>query len=272
MGKYDALLLRLAPQSRSNLPAMLAARRAIIDQPMVPAVGAVNKLVPDALVARSPELQRVIDAPSAAIDQWSSKAIQNAAERGAAPIVESRWAGTFADNADPIAQDWVGVASYPHGVPNAAAAREVRRHEIMHGYNHAARRGFEGLPFWSRVVGNAPGAIARPLDELIAQRAGGAGFMDIPWDSYARTYASDGSPGAARVARVLQAAQAARRAADDPTVRQVALGVGVGTGATLGAAYAYGALYPDEEERPAPEAIAAQFDRQVDVLRRRRPD
>ena len=259
MGKYDALLLRLAPQSRSNLPAMLAARRAIIDQPMVPAVGAVNKLVPDALVARSPDLQQVIDAPSAAIDLWSSKAIQSVAERGAAPIIEGRWAGVFSGNADPTARDWIGVASYPSDVPNKSLARSVRRHEIMHGYNNAASRGFEGLPFWSRVVGSMPEAIARPLDELIAQRVGGAGFMDIPWDSYARTYASQGSPGAARVARVLQAAQEARQAADNPVAQGLALGVGVGTGA----AYAYGDLYPDEEERPATEAIARQFDRTI---------
>lgn len=269
MGKYDALLMRLAPQTRSNLPAMLAARRAIIDQPMVPAE-AWNRLVPDALVARSPGLQEAIMHPAG--DLRAARSIADAAARGAEPIVAARWAGSFSPNIDLASQDWVGVASYPRGVPNESMAREVRRHEIMHGYNAAARRGFEGLPFWSRVAANAPPSIANPLDELIAQRAGGVGFMDIPWGNYARSYASQGASGSARVARVLQAAQAARRAADDPTVRQVALGVGAGTGATIGAAYAYDALYPDEEGRPAPETIAGQFDRQVDVLRRRRPD
>lgn len=260
MGKYDALLLRLAPQSRSNLPAMLAARRAIIDQPMVPAE-AWNRLVPDALVARSPGLQEALTHPAG--DLRTARSIVDVAAMGAEPIVAGRWAGSFAPNIDQAAQDWVGVASYPRGVPNESLAREVRRHEIMHGYNAAARRGFEGMPFWSRVAANSPPSIANPLDELIAQRAGGVGFMDIPWGNYARSYASQGANGSARVARVLEAAQAARRAADDPTVRQVALGVGVGTGATLGAVYAYGAMYPDEEERPATEAIARQFDRTI---------
>lgn len=257
MGKYDALLLRLAPQSRSNLPAMLAARRAIIDQPMVPAVGVVNKLVPDALVARSPRLQEALTHPAG--DLRTARSIVDVSAMGAEPIVAGRWAGSFAPNIDQAAQDWVGVASYPRGVPNESLAREVRRHEIMHGYNAAARRGFEGMPFWSRVAANSPPSIANPLDELIAQRAGGVGFMDIPWGNYARSYASQGANGSARVARVLQAAQAARQAADNPVVQGLALGVGAGTGA----AYAYGALYPDEEERPATEAIARQFDRTI---------
>ena len=42
---------------------MLAARRRIIDQPMVPSVIEPGKLVPDALVVRSPDLQPLLSEP-----------------------------------------------------------------------------------------------------------------------------------------------------------------------------------------------------------------
>jgi len=231
---------------------MMAARRRIIDQPMVPSVMEPGKLVPDALVPRSASTRSLLDAhllddghplgprdPAAreAIRQWL--AMEDIADAGASGVTSGKWLGSFAHRPD---TDFLGVLTYPKGVPNAAMARGSRRHEVMHGYTEAARRGMEGLPLWSRATAAAPPALSIPMDELGAQLAGGAAFMDIPWGWYAQKYSQKGHAGAARTARALAAAQLARRAggraAEFAADHPVLLGAGVGTAYLLNQALA----------------------------------
>ena len=215
---------------------MLAARRRIIDQPMVPSVIEPGKLVPDALVVRSPDLQPLLSEPV------GGRITNVLAENAGRAVTGGDAEGVFTA-AWPWAADYLGVATYPAG------NRGVRRHEVMHGYNEAARLGDERMPFWSRVAGAATPAISLPLDELIAQRVGGTAFMDIPWGDYARRYAQLGEAGAARSARALEAAQQAMqlgvRAAEFAADHPVLLGAGVGTAYLLNHALA------EEEEAQA---------------------
>lgn len=227
---------------------MLAARRRIIDQPMVPSVMEPGKLVPDMLVPRSPDNAALIDAYNlpfvsasneAAIASLKRRAeLDIIAERGADGVKSGDWSGSFV-NAPPEEAGYLGVLTYPLG---AQDARSVRRHELMHGYTAAARRGYDGLPAWPQAVGSMPRWLSRPLDELGAQRVGGTPFMEIPWDFYASHYAQQGDQGAARVARALEAAQRARRmggrAAEFAADHPVLLGAGVGTAYLLNQALA----------------------------------
>lgn len=102
----------------------------------------------------------------------------------------------------------LGVVTYPLG--NSAA----RRHEVMHAYNEAARRGYTGMPLASRAVAllGAPGpgirgGAATVADEFAAQLAGGTRFSRMPWDFYANRYADSGLGEAALMADVLNATQ-----------------------------------------------------------------
>ena len=246
-----AQLLGLAPAAPppGRIPAMLAARRRIIDQPMVPSVLEAEKLVPDALVARPGPVMDQYLSGSFDDDPLWNQALLHRAELGAENIVAGRWAGSFVD-APLKAAGYLGVASYPKDVPNASLARNVRRHEIMHGYNTAARQGLEGMPLSSRLVASAPSALSRPLDELAAQRAGGAAFMDIPWGAYAGQYAAAGELGAARVARALEAAQRARRGVGSVVDEAVEFAGDhpVLLGGGLTAAYMLGQSFAGEEE------------------------
>lgn len=143
------------------------------------------------------------------------------------------------------------LVAYPDAstAPSALNALGIRRHEVMHAYNAAARQGGEGLPFWSRVVANTPRPIARPLDELIAQRAGGRAFQDIPWDYYANRYAEENQLGASRIARGMDATtRAAQLAAANP----VTVGVAAGGLGFMG----YGLAQEDPEEADREAAIA----------------
>lgn len=247
MAKYDeagrrvAQLLGLSTPPPGRIPAMLQVRRRIIDQPMVPSVVEAEKLVPDALVARAEDLAPLIQGSVNHADLARRAGLNLRADLGADNIVAGRWRGSFVD-APLESAGYIGVASYPKDVPNAGLARSIRRHEIMHGYNEAARQGLEGLPLSSWLVAKTPPAISRPLDELVAQRVGGTAFMDIPWDKYARSYADEGQSGAARVAQGLHAAQRAGRFASD-YAPYLAAGA-VGTGLT-----AYALTQDDEEER-----------------------
>lgn len=189
---------------------MMGARRRIIDQPMVPAVDGSGRLVPAAMVARADDLAKVVERGDTAEDLIRRSVLNVHADRGANNIVAGQWDGSFVD-APMGVFGYLGVASYPKGIPNADLARNVRRHEIMHGYNAAARQGWDGMPLSSRVVAGMPKSLVWPIDELVAQRAGGKGFMDIPWGNYAHHYAKHGERGAARTARALQAAQIAAR-------------------------------------------------------------
>lgn len=236
-----AQLLGMAPPPPGRVQAMLQARRRIIDQPMVPSLTEAGKLVPDALVARADDLAPLIEGGVNDADLLRRAAMQLRADAGAENIVAGRWGGSFVD-APLESAGYLGVASYPRNVPNASLARNIRRHEIMHGYNTAARQGLEGLPLSSQVVASLPQSLARPLDELVAQRVGGNSFMDIPWGDYASSYAEAGQTGAARTARALEAAQRARRlggqAVEFVGDHPVLLGAGVGTAYLLNQALA----------------------------------
>jgi hypothetical protein len=220
----------LAKGSReSQVRSMLAARRRMVDQHMVPAAG--EALRPGGLVGRSPEAKQLVQNAELMSEFGSGhkSRLGNRARLGAEPILAHQAAGTFTNS--PLDETgFLGVVSYPKDVPNVSMARNIRRHEVMHGYNEAARQGMEGMPLWSRVTGSMPSAVRRPLDELVAQSAGGDKFMDINWDWYAKLYADQGQQDAARVARAMQAAQLARRAAEFAGEHPVLLGAGVGGG------------------------------------------
>lgn len=237
-----AQLLGLAPSPPppGRIPAMLAARRRIIDQPMVPALDGSERLVPDALVARSGALDQVLSGRFDDVSPEWREGVLRRADLGAENIVAGRWNGSFVE--DPLIG---GVASYPRGVPNAGLARNIRRHEIMHGYNAAARQGMDGMPLSSTLAAAMPRALSTPLDELIAQRVGGAAFSEIPWGLYAGQYAQEGQAGAAAVARGLQAAQVAGRYA--PYLAAGAVGTGM---------LAYGLSQDDEAEKDRQALLA----------------
>lgn len=242
-----------APMPPERLRAMLAARRETIDS-------VVSQGLPVQVKTHSPRMAQDMADDSWAFPDLTNGEVANiAANRQAERVRDGNALGTFFVPAYKAPYD--GLVTYGLG------DRSVRRHEVMHAYNNAASLGYPGLPFWTRVVASSPKAVALPLDELLAQQAGGARFMDIPWTRYSGLYAESGDAGAARVARLLAGAQSARRAAGDPLLRGAALG----TAASLGGAYALDRMYPDDPEQPAVEDIAGQFDRQIDILRRRRP-
>jgi hypothetical protein len=216
---------------------MMAARRRIVDQPMVPSY--FGNLAPDSLIARSDDLGALVRGswrPGSSGDwypegDWSAaRALSGLAELGARDVVAERAFGTFVPAPG---KPYLGVASYVSGVPNVELARNVRRHEIMHGYNEAARQGFKGLPFASRLTASLPRSLSVPMDEMVAQGVGGTRALDVPWGVYAELYAAGGKLGAARVARALEAAQRARQlggqAAQFTKDHPVLTGAGVGT-------------------------------------------
>lgn len=239
-GRAIAALVGGTPKA-SRVPALMAARRRIIDQPMVLSADA-QKLVPDALITRADDLAPLVDGSGLAANaeglrmapleyDWAEASrLSDAAELGANEVIAQRAFGTFVPARG---APYVGVASYPSGVPNAELARNVRRHEIMHGYNEAARQGFEGLPFASRLTASLPRPLSIPVDEMVAQGVGGTRALDVPWGVYAEKYAAGGELGAARVARALEAAQKARQlggqAAQFTKDHPVLTGAGVGT-------------------------------------------
>lgn len=200
------------------------------------------------LIARGPEAEELVRLSPAYASHWGN----HPAERLNAAVSWARGDWTADGSFAPIADDEVlGVVSYRHG------DRGTRRHEVLHGLTEAARKGADGMPYWSQVAASNPLGIGDFLDELSAQRAGGRSALLVPWPAYAIDYARRGSPASAVAAGVM-------------SVPQVAAGAAIGTGVGLGATHAYVTLNPEEES--APEEIAGQFQRQVDVLRRRRPD
>lgn len=234
MGRREELLMRLMGSRSNNVRNMLAARRRMVDQPMVPT--GERSLTPAALIARSPEATAAVREAEELQGMNLGSHLGDAASAGARPIMDGKVVGTFAKT--PLEDVGVlGVVSYPSGIPNQGRARGIRRHEVMHGYNEAAHQGMDGMPIWSRVTGSMPRAIRRPLDEVVATRVGGMKYADINWDWYAKLYESQGQLDAARVARALHAAQVAghrggqlvRKAADHP----MATGAVIGGGGTL---------------------------------------
>jgi|688.fasta_scaffold248527_1 hypothetical protein len=135
------------------------------------------------------------------------------------------WEGLFVHSPE-IYQDkgTIGAVVYPVG------DRNVRRHEVMHGYNRAAMLGVDGMPWQSRAVAaldRVPG-LGLVADEMVARMAGGSRpFADVPWDAYQRSYAEQGKDAAARIAGLLHGVQ---RVADDPrTPMRVGLATGLAT-------------------------------------------
>jgi hypothetical protein len=133
--------------------------------------------------------------------------------------------GLFSHNPDVYEKTGiVGSVFYP------ANNRSVRRHEVMHGYNHAAMLGVEGMPWQSRAVAaldRVPG-LGPVADEMVARMAGGERpFSDVPWDWYSQHYAAGGLPSAARVAGVLDRVQ--KVTADPRTPMRVGLATGLAT-------------------------------------------
>lgn len=227
------LMGKPVPPPPGRIPAMLAARREMVDAPYTARFEGVD--LPDGGWMPT---KRLVE--------------PNPIERGATGLIPQDWdflrmhAREYLEGNKDVAGFYdpeYGLVVYPDkrnatfGNPHG-----IRRHEVMHGYNHAARMGAKDLPLMSRVASAVPHALSRPLDELIAQRVGGRAFMEIPWDHYANQYAAEGSAGAARVARALIAAQNAGRlggraidfAVDHPGL----LGAGVGAAYTLNRAMA----------------------------------
>jgi hypothetical protein len=124
-------------------------------------------------------------------------------------------------------KDWDlprATAIYPRG------NRELRRHEVMHGIQHAARLDPEisgALPFWARGAKNNSFA-----DELLARLASqqDGAVLDWPVALYRQSDFGRNSPFAYRAAE--PALWIGRQLRDHP----VASGAVIGTGAMLGAA------------------------------------
>lgn len=139
----------------------------------------------------------------------------------------------------------VGLVAYKdRGIPGIPASdpRPTRRHELMHAYNEAARRGHQNLPLASRAVGwlgdnNANtwrGAAGMILDESVATRVGGRPLLDVPWDVYAQQFRKGGLTKAAALADGLHGAQRATKfVGDHPTAISAAAGTGIGLGYAL---------------------------------------
>jgi hypothetical protein len=114
---------------------------------------------------------------------------------------------------------------YPHARNTAFGLnpRGTRRHEVTHGLNHAAERDGRGLPLAARLTGalqsqgrgTYAGQLGRVMDELVAQRAGGRSFKDIPWHVYGEMYSAQGDNVAARIAYGLDGAQRAGHVASE---------------------------------------------------------
>lgn len=218
---HIAKLLGLAPAAPppGRIPAMLAARRAMIDMP--------HHTAGDTIVVH-PARRRLTATERPKIDALLAEI---AADRAIDTLAEGA-VGVFSPMSKQSA--YVGLLSYPAG------DRNVRKHELMHGYAEAAKRGLPGMPLGARMVAASPGFLAEPLDEYLAMRADGTRFMDIPWAAYADEYRMRGQPGAARVAHGLHAAQKAGRFAYD-YAPYLAAGV-TGTGML-----AYGLSQDDDE-------------------------
>lgn len=245
MGRFDVdgLIRRLGgAQDPERFRAMLAARRAMVDQQVL--ADGTTKLVP-----RSELTAHVVQDPAALAAAGrgddntrrfmslllanEARQVQNRALRASAAMSDGSVGGLFSPT--PGARP-VGVVTYPQG------NRAVRRHEVMHGYNEAARRGYQGLPTSSRVIGALDGSswtrpFATVADELAAQRVGGRSFSEMNWPDYVSYYGAHGDHAAAALARALGVAGGVQR---ELAQHPVAWGLAAGTAATLGAALGAG--------------------------------
>lgn len=194
----------------------------MVDQPYagVPGSNPSYRVVP-----RSPVATMETATPVDAAAQWKTAA----AAMDARDLVDAGAAGGVFTTR-PGMGDTLGVVTYPE------LGYGIRRHEVMHGLNHAAMQGVPGMPLASRVIASLPSGLARPLDEAVASRVGGKPVLDVPWNVYADRYRKEGNMQAARVAQALYAAQQARNAAraagrvvtDNPAAAAAALATGGG--------------------------------------------
>jgi hypothetical protein len=97
----------------------------------------------------------------------------------------------------------VGIVTYRQG------DRGTRRHEVMHGYTEAARRGYPGMPPMAQLAASLPQALGVPLDEIAATRVGGHSALTKNWPWYSQYYARSGHYGPAATYAGMGAAQLA---------------------------------------------------------------
>lgn len=184
--------------SPDRIRAMLAARRRIVDNVVRPNPDPLSSRVAvmGVLKPRSGEMRDLVSS----ILPEEVGAVRNKASDHLMPIWRGDVDGLFTNTPGTHA---IGVASY------RAGDWPTRRHELMHGYTEAARRGYGGLPLSARVSASLPEGLGVVADELVAQRAGGTAFGDIDWGWYASFYAAQGNKSAAAAARAMQAVQKA---------------------------------------------------------------
>jgi len=246
MGKYDnlAALARMGDEAgsairqylqpsakSSNVPAMLAARRAMIDAR--PGVAIDMPLV----TARGGDYSAVIDAYGLGLIDSGIDAIKDGKVGGLFNAAGGRFPG-------------VGLVMYRQG------ERATRRHEVMHGYTEAARLGYPGMPAVSRAAARLPNFLSGPLDEMAATRVGGRSLLTNNWPWYASYHAKQGNYGPAAVYAGLGAAQGG------------AIAAGAVGSAALAAA-GRGLLMPEESEGLDPEEV--RYPTYEDIRRRRTP-
>ena len=224
MGRREEILRRLMGSRSDNVRNMLAARRRMLDQKITPAGPQLIARTADRKLPR-PVFPGLENSQAAYLGEGlvAATLAEGAAERLAK---DRRLAGIFVpmDDSGPL-----GVVSYRPGMTG------TRRHEVMHGYNQAARQGVPGMPLPSRLISKLPRSVAVPFDEMIATRAGGDRIIDVPWDYYAKGYREKGHLAAARIAEALHASQRAGRAvADNP--------MATGAGLVGGSALLYGLM------------------------------
>jgi hypothetical protein len=240
MGRREELLRRLMglPSRSDNVRNMLAARRRMVDVPYKKGFDGID--LPEG--GWIPTKRRIDASPVArgvpALATWRKDLL---AEYVRETLDKNpSWAGFYAPAFNTVVYPDASNAAY------GRSHRTIRRHEVMHGFNQAARDGVSGMPISSRLIAKLPENVAIPLDEMIATRAGGDRILDVPWAKYAETYRKQGDNRAARIADALHAAQVAgrrggqlvRKAADNP--------MATGAGLVGGSALLYGLMSGDD--------------------------
>lgn len=192
----------------SNVPGMLAARRQIIDQQIAPEGGR--------LIGRNDQTRDVVDRIAQKIENDTHYLMPSGREESRAMNAALR-----VDDSAAMLKDMVdsggsrgvyqGLMHVPGdhnaGVLGVAAYRKgdskVRKHEVMHGMNHAASLGYPGMPYMSRLVASNPLGLGRYLDELSATATGGVSELakkTATWPLYSMQYAREGDYASAAAA------------------------------------------------------------------------
>ena len=200
------LLGKPVPPPPGRIPAMLAARRAMVDAPYMHRFEGLD--LPDGgwMPTRKVVSPRLVARDGSGIDYEDAAFLAQRAEQ----ILAGK-------NAEGFFDPEYNFVVYP---VLGDRAREVRRHEVMHGYNAAAQVDGSRLPLAARLTGalragGNTGGFGRVFDELVAHRTGGRRFSEIPWHVYGEQYAAEGDPLASRIALGLDGARRAGRVAYD---------------------------------------------------------